>query len=131
MDLISISPQTAGGTRISIRNHSLLCGHGPADGGQDPGPSPAELLVAALGSCMALMIGHYCREHGYRDGSVEVHLTYEMAREPNRISAIAADLQVPRDVPADRFPVLRRIAEKCPVHATLARPPQIDLEIIQ
>jgi len=34
-------------------------------------------------------------------------------------------------LPDDRFAAVRRVAELCPLHATLAQPPQLDLEILR
>jgi putative redox protein len=129
MDLITVTAGNAGST-IAVRAHRLGSDHSQAEGGTDAGPSPAELFVASLGSCMALAVSRYCRTRGYGE-LVEVNLTYTMAKEPNRIDSIVIDLRAPADLPEDRLDAIRRVAEKCPLHATLAMPPQIDLDIVR
>jgi len=129
MDLIAVTTAGAGAT-ISVRAHRVESDYAPADGGGDAGPSPAELFVASLGACMALAVGTYCRSHGYGEG-VEVDLTYAMARAPTRIASIVADVRVPAGLPDDRTEAVRRVAELCSLHATLAQPPQLDIEIVR
>ena len=99
------------------------------DGGHDAGPSPVELFAASVGACMAMIVQRYCESHGFVDGEVSVSLTLELADDPKRIARIVADMELPRDVPADRVEAVRRLAQRCPVHATLHAPPEIDLEV--
>lgn len=120
----------ATGATISVRSHRVASDHAPGDGGRDAGPAPAELFVASLGACMALGVAAYCRAHGFGEG-VEVDLTYAMAREPARIASIVVDIRVPPGLPDDRLDAVRRVAETCPLHGTLARPPQLDIEIVR
>jgi len=129
MELITVTAAGAGAT-ISVRAHRVESDHAPADGGSGAGPSPAELFVASLGACLALAVASYCRSHGYGDG-VEVDLTYAMAKDPTRIASIVADVRVPAGFPDDRVEAVRRAAATCPLHATLAHPPQLDVEIVR
>lgn len=132
MDLIAIAARAgAQGVEIRVRGHAVACDLSKPDGGADLGPAPAEMLVASLGSCIVLMVAAWCRRKGYRDGDPSVSMTYEMARNPSRIASIVADLEVPRDVPDGDLDVVRRIAETCPVHATLAGSVRIDLDILR
>ena len=129
MELITVTAAGAGAT-ISVRTHRVASDHAPADGGSDAGLSPAELFVASLGACLALAVATYCHSHGYGE-EVEVNLTSAMAPAPTRIASIVADVHVPAGVPDDRFAAVRRVAELCPLHATLAQPPLLDLEIVR
>jgi len=130
MDLITVKGRPGGGAEIVVRGHRWTGDMSLSDGGGDIGPSPSEWLVASLGACIVMMVRSYCERHGWRDGHVAVSMTYEMAGDPVRIDGIVADLEIPRDVPEDRRPAVLRIAEVCPIHATLQRPPRIDLEIL-
>lgn len=130
MDLISITQKSGLEFKIQIRGHEVSSDMAAADGGEDRGPSPSELLVGSLGACIAMMVQRYCDRHGYRDGQVSVSLTYQLADDPKRVGAITADLEIPRDVPEERRDVIRRLAESCPIHGTLVKPPPVDLEIV-
>jgi len=130
MSLISVTLEEGQGSAIEVRAHTITSDMSEDDGGKDAGPSPSELLVGSLGACIVMMVERYCARHGFRDGDVSASLTYELAENPKRIGAITVDLEVPRDVPEDKKSVLKRIAEACPIHGTLEKPPAVDLEIL-
>jgi ribosomal protein S12 methylthiotransferase accessory factor len=130
MSLISISRKSGIEFAIDIGAHSLTSDMSESDGGQNNAPSPSELLVGSLGACIAMMVQRYCDRHGYTDGEVSASLTYELAENPTRLGAVTIDLEIPQDVPEDKRDVVLRIAEACPIHATLEQPPDIDMEIV-
>ena len=55
---------------VSVRGHRVIVDQ-PADaGGQDTAPTPTELFVASLATCVAFYAGRYLARHGYsRDGN--------------------------------------------------------------
>jgi len=130
MELITVNSEAGGGAAVQVRGHRLMADLHPADGGRDLGLAPSELLAASLGSCIAIMVEDYCRRQGCRPGAVRVDVAYELAGEPRRIVALTIDVETPPDLPAKKKAAVRRIAEKCPVHATLESPPMIDIEIL-
>jgi len=130
MNLISITRNKDTTFAIQVRGHKVDCDLSTEDGGHEQGPSPSEMLVGSLGACIAIMVQIYCDRHGYHDGEVAVSMTYELADGPKRIGAITIDLEIPKDVPEDKYPVVKRIAESCPIHGTLVKSPIIDMEIV-
>jgi uncharacterized OsmC-like protein len=130
MSLISINRKDGLKFAMSVRNHEVDFDMSKEDGGLDKGPSPSEFLVGSLGACVAIMVQRYCDRHEYNDGEVSVTMTYELADDPKRVGAITIDLEIPNDVPENKYPVVKRIAEACPIHGTLTKSPDIDLEIV-
>jgi putative redox protein len=130
VDLITVTHKAGLEFAIRVRGHEVACDMTAKEGGGDAGPSPVELLAGSLGACLAMRVHYYCQSRGYTDGEVNVSLTVEMADDPKRVRGIVVDLEVPRDVPEDRREAIRRLAERCPVHATLRSPPEVDLDII-
>jgi len=128
VDLISVTRQNGLQFGVSVRGHAVTFDRSPNDGGDDAGPSPVELTAGALGACVAMMAQTYCDRHGY-EGDVEVNLTLQMADSPKRIGAIVVDVEVPESVPEEKKDVIRRMAEKCPIHETFRNPPRVDIEI--
>ena len=49
--------------RVSIRGHELFVDQPVDDGGQDSAPTPTELFVAGLASCVAFYAGRFLRRH--------------------------------------------------------------------
>ena len=128
MDLITITRKSGLEFGVNVRGHELTSDMSAVDGGQDAGPSPAELLATSLGACVAMMVQRYCETHGY-EGDVEVCLTLELADDPKRVGSIFIDVELPEGVPEDKKDAVRRAAERCLVHETLTNPPQVDIEI--
>lgn len=131
MSLISITRKSGQDCEIQVRAHSVTSDLSKDDGGSDQGPSPSELLVSSLGACIVMMVQRYCDRNEYRDGEVSASMTYELADKPKRIAAITIDLEIPNDVPEEKIPVIRRVAEACPIHGTLLNTPEMDLEIFK
>lgn len=129
MDLITIERKGGKEYSIQLRGHELTTDMSELEGGEDAGPSPVELLGCSVGACIALMVQGYCDRQGYTDGQVEVSLTMELADEPKRVGGLTIDVELPADVPENRMAAVRRIAEHCPVHATLTNPPSVDIDI--
>lgn len=130
MSLISIERKADLEFEVQVRSHTFSSDLSEEDGGQDRGPSPSELLVGSLAVCIAIMAQRYCDRHGYGDGEVSASVTYELADNPKRISAVTIDLEIPKDVPEEKKETIRRVAEACPIHGTLTNSPVIDLEIL-
>ncbi|MDP6777272.1 MAG: OsmC family protein [Candidatus Latescibacteria bacterium] len=129
MDLISATKEDNGTFRFHVRRHEVASDMSEQDGGQDLGPSPVELVGGALATCIAIMVQKYCDRQGYTDGQVDVSMTLELADDPKRIEGFVVDVEVPGDVPENRMTAIKRIAEHCPVHATLSNPPRVDIDI--
>lgn len=130
MDLITVTHRAGLEFGIRVRGHDVATDMSLKDGGRDVGPSPVELLAGSLGACIAMIVQRYCQNHGYGDGEVAVSLTVQLADDPKRVRSIVVDLEIPRDVPENRKEVIRRLAERCPIHATLSDPPKVDLEVL-
>ena len=128
MDLIAVT-RKHDAFRLRVRGHSVVGDLSEKDGGRDQGPSPVELMTGSLGMCIAMMAQGYCQRHGY-DGDVAVSLTAELADKPKRIGRIVVDLELPKSVPEDKKEAVRRVAEGCPIHETLKRPPDLDIDVV-
>jgi len=128
MDLINITRKEDLEFKIQVRGHEVASDMSEEEGGRDAGPSPVEFLAESLGACIAMMVQSYCNRHGYTDGDVGVSLTLELADAPKRVAGFVVDVELPGDVPENRIEAIRRIAEYCPVHATLNNPPRVDID---
>ena len=103
---------------VTVRGHDLIVDETEADGGEDAGPDPQEMLAVSLSSCVAITVEMYAKRKGWNIGDVECEVDYEPAQRgsPTKFQLI---LRLPKELPEDQRERLMQIAAKCPVHRTL------------
>lgn len=114
---------------IAVRGHTLTVDQ-PADaGGEDTAPTPTELLVASLASCVAFYARRYLARHGLPTNGLGVDASFEMGAHPARVSAVDVRLHLPDGVPESRRGPLLAVARHCTVHNTLEHAPDVVIEL--
>lgn len=115
---------------IEVRGHRIVVDQPPQVGGADTAPTPTELFVASLASCVAFYAGRYLTRHGYSRDDLAVTAEYDLATDrPARVSAVRLTLRVPADLPGQRRPALLAVAGHCTVHNTLTVAPEVDITL--
>lgn len=124
---------------ITAPGRALVADEPPGDGGDDLGPTPYELLTAALGACTAMTLQMYARRKGYALEEVAVEVEHSRVHaedcadcpdQPPGPPGTTVNVLHRRIVlrgtlnDAQRADLLR-VAAKCPVHRTLTSNPQI------
>lgn len=80
--------------------------------------SPTDLVGAALGSCMATIMGIYARANGIPLEGMRLEVTKEMTPSPpRRIARLATEIWMPPGLA--RNAALEHAALTCPVHQSL------------
>ena len=98
--------------------------------GQDSAPTPTELFVASLATCVAFYAGRYLTRHGYGRAGLAVSVGYDMASgRPARVGAVRLAVRVPADLPPERWAALRAVVSHCTVHNSLAVPPPVTIDL--
>ena len=103
---------------VQVRDHQLIVDELIANGGEDAGPDPLELLAVSLASCTAITVEMYAARKGWDIGHVEVDVEYSPAERgcPTKFQLV---MRLPDGLPDDQVERLRVIAAKCPVHRAL------------
>jgi putative redox protein len=103
---------------VKAGGHTITVDEPVASGGQDEGPSPQELLAAALASCTAVTMEMYAQRKGWDTSGLAVDVEYTPAERgcPTRFDLV---LKMPAHLDEEQIEKLKVIAAKCPVHRTL------------
>ena len=113
---------------IAIGAHRLMGDEPVAAGGTDTGPSPYNLLLAALGSCTSMTIALYARRRKWPLEHVTVRLRHSRIHAEDcadceemdvRVERIEREIALAGALSDEQRKALLAIAEKCPVHRTL------------
>ena len=130
MSLITIKHQKEFRVTAAIRTHTLTLDVPVEQSGQDAGPTPVELLAAAVGSCMAMHIAKYCKAAKLPHEGFGLDLDFQMAKDPLRIGSLTVDIELPPGFPRDRIDAVKRAAEQCPVKNSLKESTAVAVEVL-
>jgi putative redox protein len=112
---------------ISAGRHRLTADE-PAPVGTDSGPTPYDLLLAALGSCTSMTVRMYANRKGWPLERIRVTLRHsrihaedcaECETTKGWINHIDRSIELTGDLDDTQRQRLLEIAERCPVHQTL------------
>jgi uncharacterized OsmC-like protein len=115
---------------VTVRGHRFAVDQPVDVGGDDSAPTPTELFVASLATCVAFYAGRYLTRHGYPRDGLGVSASFRMSDDrPARVTAIRLTVRVPDGLPPARLPAFRAVVSHCTVHNSLADPPAVDIEV--
>ena len=114
---------------LTIRGHRIVVDQAVQDGGGDAGPTPTELFVASLASCVAFYAGRFLRRHNQSDEGLAVRATFHMSIDrPAHVGSIRLEVDVPR-LPASKHDAFLAVIDHCTVHNSMRTPPNIRIEV--
>jgi uncharacterized OsmC-like protein len=113
---------------VQAGKHRSLADEPVSAGGLDSGPSPYDLLLAALGACTAMTLRLYAERKALPLERVSVALTHARIHaadcetcetEEGMLDRIDRTISLDGNLDANARRRLLEIADKCPVHRTL------------
>jgi uncharacterized OsmC-like protein len=114
---------------IQVRGHRVVVDQPAEMGGDDVGPTPTELFVASLASCVGFYARRYLARHDLDATGLSVEVSYTMATKPSRVGDVSLRLVVPAGVPEERQAALLAMAGHCTVHNTLTVSPEVRIAL--
>jgi putative redox protein len=137
---VVVRGNTAGfAQEVTVGSHRFYSDEPKHAGGEDAGASPYELLAAALGACTSMTLAMYARRKKWPLASVIVHLRHSKIHakdcvdcdtKEEQLDRIDRDIELIGDLSEDQRARLLEIADRCPVHQTLAHGLQIHTRLI-
>ena len=119
---------------IAAGAHRLRSDEPASAGGTDSGPTPYDLLLAALGSCTSMTVGMYARRKRWPLARVTVRLRHTRVHAEDcaacetqeaKLTVIERDIAFEGELTEDQRARLLAIANRCPVHLSLTS--QVDI----
>lgn len=130
--MVRITAELTSGMAVRLSNgrHEWQADEPLGAGGTDSGPNPYELLLGSLAACTCVTISWYCQ---FKKLPLEsVRTTYDFERvhaddckdcdipDKGFIEKIASNVHIEGDFDEAQRKRLAQIAQRCPVHKTLA-----------
>ncbi len=119
------------------RGHVFASDEPQAEGGQDLGPTPQELLIASLGGCVAITLRMYAERHDWLLEEITVHVTsedviptepeftpdaIEFAGPSGKLPLVRSHVTIKGDLDETQRARLEQIAGRCPIHRFIHGP---------
>ncbi len=125
---------------VKIRDHELTIDEPTTIGGSDMGPSPVEVVLAALGSCQEITYRAYATALGIELDKVSVEVEGDIdfrgffavddSVRPG-YDNIRAVVKIASDAPAEELEKLREMVNShCPVLDMLSNPVPVSLDFV-
>ena len=138
---VVIESKNQGGfqTNISIRNHEIISDQPFGFNGQNKGPKPSELVLAALAACQETTYKIFAEDMGIHIGKISVQLkgTQDlrgfMALDdeiPAGFTNIEGKIFIQSDASDEELELLqKRVDQHCPVLDDLKRPVEVHFSL--
>ena len=116
---------------VTVGRHHLIADEPESYGGLDTGPSPYDLLGAALGACTTMTLRMYAERKGLPLDRASVTVSHEKVHEKDmermmdeaeaKPDVFTRAISLEGDLTDAQRERLTQIADRCPVHKTLER----------
>ena len=108
-------------TRIHTASHEIIADESIADGGEDKGFTPSELLASSLAACTSITLNMYAGRKKLNLEKVEVKISMSTDHATN-ITNIERSIKLSGNLTQEEQQKLLHIANHCPIHRLLSNP---------
>lgn len=125
-------------TEVTAGTHQWISDEPESVGGGNEGPTPYDMLGAALGTCTGMTMGMYARHKQLPLESVTVTVNHdrvhaddceECETKEGKVDRFRRTLHIEGDLDGAQRQRLKEIADRCPVHRTLENEIRIETEL--
>ena len=113
---------------VNADGHQFMGDEPVSKGGTGLGPTPYDLLGAALASCTVMTLNYFARRENLPLEQVEVSVSHDRIhaadcggceKTSGKIDRFIRDISVQGDLDDEQLQLMLKIADRCPVHRTL------------
>ncbi|MBD3296033.1 MAG: hypothetical protein GF392_01540 [Candidatus Omnitrophica bacterium] len=121
----------SGGMKFSslIRGHQVEVDLPETKGGENSAPTPPELCVFSLGTCIGVYAVSYLKTAKLDPEGVAIDLDWTYSEDKKRIARIKVDIEVPNADSGRRKKALIAAVRQCVIHNTLKEEPDISISV--
>lgn len=103
----------------------------PAPGGSDSGPSPFDLFLASIATCMGFYALRFCQERSLPTAGLGLTLEPIRTEAGGPVTTIDVLLQLPEGFPPKYAEAIRRAVDHCAVKRHMLTPPEFRLRLAE
>tara|TARA_Y100001968_G_scaffold268068_1_gene258275 strand:+ start:1424 stop:1804 length:381 start_codon:yes stop_codon:yes gene_type:complete len=94
--------------------------------------APTDLFASSLGTCLITIMGIEAKRKGWELGEIKIDVYKTMTSEgPRKIKSLLLEIFMPSELDPQKYKVLQRIAQECPVMINLEDSLEIELNWYQ
>ena len=129
MNQMTVRYQDGDRLEIDIRGHSVIVDQPRGVGGRDEGPTPTELFIAGLASCVGFYAERFLRRHSLPVDGLEVQCEFGMHPDAARVESVKLGVVVPAILNEPHRRALLAVVDHCTVHNSNRRGPEVDIAL--
>ncbi|HEV8433443.1 MAG TPA: OsmC family protein [Thermoanaerobaculia bacterium] len=114
----------------TVRNHVIHTDQ-PAPAGSDSGPSPFDVFLASIATCMGFYALRFCQERSLSTKGLGVTLEPIRAVAGGPVTTIDVQLRLPENFPPKYVDALGRAVDHCAVKRHMLTPPEFRLQLVE
>jgi len=119
-----------GNKKISaqFRDFTLPTDQTTAEGGDNSAPTPFELFLASIGTCVGFYVASFCQSRSIPTENISIVQTVDRDDVTHMVGKITLDILLPPEFPEKYRNAVIRVADTCTVKKHLLAPPEIEIK---
>ncbi len=118
----------SGGKKIdAVWNGHVIHTDQPTNGGEGSAPTPFDLFLASIGTCVGIFVKGFCDQRGLPSEGIKLVQEMEVNPSTHLISKIRIKILVPPSFPEKYKDALVNVANLCKVKQHIVHPPQFEV----
>lgn len=120
-----------GGLKVqaNYKGYTILTDQPAFSGGEGAAPTPFDLFLASIGTCVGIYVKSFCAQRGIDTSKIVIAQNMEVNPQTRMIGKITFEMRLPEEFPAKYKEALIHSANHCAVKRHMMNPPEFDYKI--